>query len=70
METHTDQSTIALGMTFGSGPEMSGTPVSTLAGPDQVIADLQRQLSECKAKLNQRTAEHDALRGEPVDSGE
>jgi hypothetical protein len=57
-------------MTFGSGPEMSGTPESALAGPDQVIADLQRQLTECKAELDQRTAEHDVLRGEPVDSGE
>ena len=54
METHTDQSTIALGMTFGSGPEMSGTPESRLADPNQVIADLQRQVAECKAELDQR----------------
>ena len=53
-------------MTFGSGPEMSGTPESRLADPNQVIADLQRQVAECKAELDQRTAEHDALRGEPV----
>src|SRR6516162_7995354 len=57
----------ALGMTFGSGPEMSGTPESRLADPNQVIADLQRQVAECKAELDQRTAEHDALRGEPVE---
>ena len=38
---------------------MSATPDSTLANPEQLIADLQRQLAECKAELNQRIAERD-----------
>ena len=29
---------------------MSATPDSTLANPEQLIADLQRQLAECKAE--------------------
>ena len=32
---------------------------STLANPEQRIADLERQLSECQAELTQRTAERD-----------
>src|SRR5215469_8827426 len=42
---------------------MSATPDSTLADPQQVIANLQRQLDE-------RTAERDALRRELADAGE
>jgi signal transduction histidine kinase len=49
---------------------MSRTPHSTLADPDQIIANLQRQLAECKAELDQRTAERDALQRELVASGE
>ena len=49
---------------------MSRTPHSTLSDPDQTIANLQRQLAECKAELDQRTAERDALQRELVDSGE
>src|SRR6516165_8657160 len=41
------------------GPQMSATPDSTLANPEQLIADLQRQLAECKAELNRRIAERD-----------
>src|SRR5215467_1167949 len=32
------------------GPDMSATPDSTLADPERLIADLQRQLAECKAE--------------------
>src|SRR5215467_12658268 len=32
------------------GPQMSATPDGTLANPEQLIADLQRQLAECKAE--------------------
>jgi transcriptional regulator with GAF, ATPase, and Fis domain len=45
---------------------MSATPDSTLANPEQLIADLQRQLAECKAELdkaqrnlNETTTERD-----------
>jgi len=38
---------------------MSATPDSTLANPEQLIADLQRQLAECRTELTQRTAERD-----------
>jgi len=38
---------------------MSTTPDSTLANPEQLIADLQRQLAECRTELTQRTAERD-----------
>jgi two-component system NtrC family sensor kinase len=49
---------------------MSRTPHSTLSDPDQTIANLKRQLAECKAELDQRTAERDALQRELVDAGE
>jgi two-component system NtrC family sensor kinase len=49
---------------------MSRTPDGTLADPDQIIANLKRQLAECKAELDQRTAERDALQRELVDAGE
>src|SRR5215467_9675233 len=49
---------------------MSRTPDGTLADPDQTIANLQRQLAECKAELDQRIAERDALQRELVDAGE
>src|SRR5215469_10302148 len=39
------------------GPQMSSTPYSTLANPEQRIADLERQLAE-------RTAERDAYKAE------
>ena len=41
------------------GPHMSATPDSTLVNPEQLVADLQRQLAECRAELYQRTAERD-----------
>jgi two-component system NtrC family sensor kinase len=45
---------------------MSATPDSTLANPEQLIADLQRQLAECKAErdeaLEQQTATAEILR--------
>jgi GAF domain-containing protein len=45
---------------------MSATPDSTLANPEQFIADLQRQLAECRAErdeaLEQQTATAEVLR--------
>jgi hypothetical protein len=45
---------------------MSATPDSTLANPEQLIADLQRQLAECKAErdegLQRETAVAEILR--------
>jgi hypothetical protein len=42
---------------------MSATPDSTLANPEQLIADLERQLAKCKAErddaLEQQTATAD-----------
>jgi hypothetical protein len=41
---------------------MSATPDSTLANPEQLIADLKRQLAECQAgreALAERTTERD-----------
>ena len=38
---------------------MSATPDSTLANPGQLIADLQRQLSGCKAELAESKAKRD-----------
>src|SRR5215471_7763361 len=35
------------------GPQMSAMPDSTLANPEQLIADLQRQLAECKAERDE-----------------
>jgi hypothetical protein len=49
---------------------MSRTPQSTLSNPDKTIANLQRQLAECKAELDQQIAERDALQRELVDAGE
>jgi GAF domain-containing protein len=47
------------------GPQMSATPNSTLADPKQLIADLQRQLAECRAErdeaLEQQTATAEVL---------
>jgi hypothetical protein len=44
---------------------MSATPDSTLTNPEQLIADLQRQLAECKAErdeaLEQQTATAEVL---------
>src|SRR6516165_12223211 len=47
------------------GPHMSATPDSALANPEQLIADLQRQLAECQAErdeaLEQQTATAEVL---------
>ena len=44
---------------------MSATPDGTLANPEQLIADLQRQLAECKAErdagLQRETATAEVL---------
>ena len=49
---------------------MSPMPDGTLADHDQIIANLKRQLAECRAELDQGTAERDALQRELVDAGE
>src|SRR5215472_9008489 len=41
------------------GPRMSATPDSTLANPEQLIPDLQRQLAEREAELAECKAERD-----------
>src|SRR5215470_9015516 len=48
------------------GPQMGATPDSTFTSPDQLLADLQRQLVECRAErdqaqrnLNETTTERD-----------
>src|ERR1700730_11338903 len=38
---------------------MSATPDSTLADPQQIIADLQRQLAACRTERHQALAERD-----------
>jgi len=38
---------------------MNATPDNTLADSEQLLADLQRELGECRAKLTERTAERD-----------
>src|SRR5215471_10331606 len=38
---------------------MSPPPDSTLSNPEQIIADLQRELAECRVELDKRTAERD-----------
>ena len=42
---------------------MSATPDSTLANPDQRIADLDRQLAECKAGDDEALEQHTATAG-------
>src|SRR6516164_2855481 len=38
---------------------MSPPPDTTLSNPDQIIADLQRELTECRVELDKRAAERD-----------
>src|SRR5215472_14133382 len=38
---------------------MSPPPDSTLSNPERIIADLQRELAECRVELDKRTAERD-----------
>src|SRR5215469_8746616 len=42
--------------------EMSPSPDSTFADPQQVIADLKRRLAECTAERDQYKAERDAYK--------
>ena len=35
------------------GPQMSATPDSTLADSEQLVADLKRQLAECRAERDE-----------------
>src|ERR1700740_2474820 len=50
----------------GRGPQMSATADSTLADSEQLVADLQRQLAECRAErdeaLEYQTATSDVLK--------
>src|SRR5215472_9144820 len=41
------------------GRQMSATPDSTLANPEQRIVDLERQLAECRVERDQYKAERD-----------
>ncbi len=61
---------IALGGCSEEVRKVSPTPGGTLADPDQISANLKRQLAECKVELDQRTAERDALQRELVDAGD
>ena len=38
---------------------MSPPPYSTLSNPEQIIADLRRELAECRVELDKRTAERE-----------
>jgi GAF domain-containing protein len=49
---------------------MSRTPDGKLADPEQIIANLNRQLAKRQAELDQRIAERDALQRELVDAGQ
>ena len=40
---------------------MSATPDSTLANPEQLIADLRRQLAECQAERDENQAQKEAM---------
>src|SRR5262247_1156442 len=44
----------------GRGPQMSATPDSTLANPEQRIADLERQLAERTAERDEALAQQTA----------
>src|SRR5262249_11928474 len=67
---HAFQQYACAGKVVGGGSQVSPTPDGTLVDPDQTIANFKRQLAECKAELDQGTAERDALQRELVDAGE
>src|SRR5215472_12936795 len=67
---HAFQRYACAGRMVRGGSQVSPTPDSTLVDPDQIIANLKRQLAECKAELDQRTVERDSLQRELVDAGE
>src|SRR5215469_9948087 len=49
---------------------MSPPPDSTLFNPEQIIADLQRELAECRVELDKRTAERDEALGQQTATAE
>ena len=59
MVARADQGMIRPGTRSRRGPRMNPTSDSTLADPQQTIADLKRQLAEAQRLLGQRTAERD-----------
>src|SRR5262249_34543208 len=59
------------------GPQMSAMPDSTLANPEQLIADLERQLAECRAErdeaqqqLTEKTVERDKAHAQQTATAE
>src|SRR6516164_5602520 len=65
MVARVDHGMIRLDGLSRRGPQMSATPDSTLADPQQIIADLQRKLNEAEAErdgaLAQQTATAEVL---------
>src|SRR5215475_4691096 len=59
------------------GPQMSAMPDSRLANPEQLIADLERQLAECRAErdeaqqqLTEKTVERDKAHAQQTATAE
>jgi hypothetical protein len=52
-----------VGRTVRRGSQVSPTPDSTLDDPEQLIADLQRQLAECRAERDEALAQQTATAG-------
>src|SRR3954471_556595 len=57
MVARADHGMIGTGTRSPRGPRMSPASESSIVDPQEIIADLQRELAECRAKLDQRSAE-------------